>query len=101
MRVAKEEVRPGIYRHYKGGLYTVLFVAEDHETRAKQVVYVCHEKGGVTVRPMRGTPDDPDGWLDEVNLNRGVLDYRGKPFEPKYAQRFEYVGEVDEPAAPR
>lgn len=97
----KEEVRPGQYRHYKGGLYTVLFVAEHHETRAKQVVYVCHEQGGVTVRPMRGTPGDPDGWLDEVNLNRGMLDSRNLPFEPKYAQRFEYVGEVDGPAAPR
>ena len=99
--MVSEQVLPGRYRHYKGGEYTVLFVAEHHETRAKQVVYVCHEKGGVTVRPMRGTPDDPDGWLDEVNLNRGLVDSRGTPFEPKYAQRFVYVGEVDEPAAPR
>lgn len=99
--MANEDVRPGEYRHYKGGKYTVLFVAEHHETRAKQVVYVCHEHGGVTIRPVRGTPDDPDGWLDRVNLNRGLADGRGAPFAPEYVQRFEYIAEVDEPATPR
>ena len=87
----KEEVRPGLYKHYRGGLYTVLFVAEHHETRAPQVVYVCHELHSLNVRPVRGTPDDPDGWLDEVNLNRGLLDARNLPLEPKYAERFTYV----------
>ena len=91
-----DEVRAGLYAHYKGGRYTVLFIAEHHETRAPQVIYVCHETGGLNVRPVRGTPDDPDGWLDEVNVNRGMVDYRNVPLEPKYAKRFEYVGEVDE-----
>ncbi|MDT7922998.1 MAG: DUF1653 domain-containing protein [Thermus sp.] len=32
-------VRPGIYRHYKGGLYRVLFLARHSETEEAMVVY--------------------------------------------------------------
>ena len=85
-----EKVRPGKYRHYKGGTYTVLFVAAHHETRAPQVVYVCHDTGNISVRPVRGTQDDPDGWLDEVTVNSS------DPIVPRRRdQRFTYIGEVD------
>ena len=33
------ELRPGAYRHYKGGLYTVLGVARHSETHEPQVIY--------------------------------------------------------------
>lgn len=92
----KEEVRPGLYRHYKGGDYVVLFVAAHHETREPQVIYVCHKTGGINVRPVRGTKEDPDGWLDEVNLNRGLADIHGSPYEPSWVPRFTYVERVDD-----
>ncbi len=32
---------PGIYRHYKGNLYELLFIATHSETLEKVVVYKC------------------------------------------------------------
>jgi len=52
----------GVYRHYKGDLYTVLQVAEHHETREKFVVYRSHKLGNINLRPLVGTPADPDGF---------------------------------------
>ncbi len=34
-------IKPGIYRHYKGNQYKVLFEATDSETEEKVVVYQC------------------------------------------------------------
>lgn len=57
----------GIFRHYKGGLYTVLMLVEHHETRATVVIYVSHTTGKVLARLLEGTEHDPDGWMDEVD----------------------------------
>ena len=84
----KDELQPGLYQHYKGGKYTVLFVAEHHDTRAPQVIYLCHETGGFNTRPLHGTPEDPDGWLEEVNLHKGLCDARGTPIDAEWVQRF-------------
>lgn len=62
----EERVEPGVYRHYRGGLYRVLFTALHHESRRAMVVYVSMTHGSINVRPMRGTASDPDGFLDEV-----------------------------------
>lgn len=35
-------VRPGIYRHYKGGLYTVIGLANDAEPSSRSVTTVTH-----------------------------------------------------------
>lgn len=48
-------LRIGTYRHYKGGLYTVLAVAKHSETLEDLVVYVCqyhNERSHVWVRPL-------------------------------------------------
>jgi hypothetical protein len=43
----------GVFRHYKGGLYTVLFVARLSEARETEVVvYVSHTNGSIWVRPL-------------------------------------------------
>lgn len=46
--------RQGIYRHYRGGLYTVLFVARNSTNGPDEgknvVVYVSHKDGYVSVR---------------------------------------------------
>ena len=46
-------VRPGVYRHYKGGLYRVLFLARHSETEEVLVVYqALYGERGYWVRPL-------------------------------------------------
>jgi hypothetical protein len=46
-------VRPGLYRHYKGGLYRVLLVARHSETEEEMVVYQdLYGEMGYWVRPL-------------------------------------------------
>lgn len=48
-----KDFRPGIYRHFKGGLYKALFVARNSEARNEEfVVYQSLEKGLIWVRPL-------------------------------------------------
>ncbi len=54
MNDTAHEVVPGMYRHFKGGLYEVLEVATHSETLEKLVVY-RHADGtdnGLWVRPL-------------------------------------------------
>ncbi len=45
--------RPGIYRHFKGGLYEGLVVGRSSEARDKEfVVYRSIERGHVWIRPL-------------------------------------------------
>ena len=47
------DVRPGRYRHYKGGEYTVIGVARHSETEELLVVYRPeHGERGLWVRPQ-------------------------------------------------
>ena len=47
-----EEIRPGKYRHFKGGEYEVLYVAKHSETLEEMVVYrALYGERGVWVRP--------------------------------------------------
>ena len=47
-----EEIRPGIYRHFKGNLYRMLFVAKHSETQENMVVYqALYGQRGYWVRP--------------------------------------------------
>lgn len=73
---------PGLYRHYKGGLYTALGLVTHHETRQPMVKYVSHTYGGENVRPLYGWETDRDGWSDPV-----VVD-------GKSVARFTLVGEL-------
>ena len=46
------EIRRGKYRHFKGGLYEVLGVAQHSETEEEMVVYrALYGEGGLWVRP--------------------------------------------------
>lgn len=42
----------GKYTHYKGGLYEVLMIGEDSETRNPVVIYRSIHTGKVWVRPV-------------------------------------------------
>lgn len=47
-------VEPGLYRHFKGGLYRVLFTAKDSETTEETVVYqALYGNREIWVRPAR------------------------------------------------
>ena len=48
------ELKPGIYRHFKGNRYELLHVAVHSETLEPMVVYrALYGEGGVWVRPLR------------------------------------------------
>ncbi len=45
-------LRPGRYRHFKGGEYELLYLAKHSETMEEMVVYrALYGEGGVWVRP--------------------------------------------------
>ena len=47
-----EAIRPGVYRHFKGNRYRVLFTARHSETEEELVVYqALYGEGGYWVRP--------------------------------------------------
>jgi hypothetical protein len=53
MPTPPEPVRPGRYRHFKGGEYEVLGVARHSETQEWYVVYrQLYGDGGLWVRPL-------------------------------------------------
>ena len=47
-----QEIRPGIYRHFRGSRYRVLFTARHSETEEELVVYqALYGEQGYWVRP--------------------------------------------------
>jgi hypothetical protein len=59
------EFRPGKHNHHRGGQYTAICIALDHETREPMVVYVSLTHGTTCVRPLC-TPGE-DSWTDLVD----------------------------------
>jgi hypothetical protein len=58
---------PGLYIHYKGGRYLVLFTAETHKHNGDiDVAYysLTHKKH--CIRPLRRDSRNEDSWLDVV-----------------------------------
>lgn len=57
---AKETIRPGRYRHFKGGEYEVLGIARHSEDESPMVVYrPLYNDSGLWVRPA-------DMWNEKV-----------------------------------
>ncbi len=47
-----KELRPGKYKHFKGGEYELLFIAKNSETLEDMVVYkALYGEGDIWVRP--------------------------------------------------
>ena len=71
-----DEIRPGRYRHFKGGEYQVLGMAKHSETLEPMVVYrALYGEGGLWVRPAAM-------WNETVERD-------GQAF-----RRFTYMGEA-------
>ena len=69
------EIRPGRYRHYKGGEYEVIGVARHSETLEPMVVYrPLYNKTGLWVRPYAM-------FFERVDVN-GRLQSRFTPADP-------------------
>lgn len=69
------EIKPGRYRHFKGGEYQVIGLAKHSETGEPMVVYrALYGEGGLWVRPEAM-------FLDTMERD-------GKNYK-----RFEYIGE--------
>jgi hypothetical protein len=46
-------IKPGRYRHFKGGEYEVVGIARDSENQAPMVVYkALYDNGSLWVRPL-------------------------------------------------
>ncbi len=77
-QIAVQELKPGVYRHFKGNLYQVLGVAHHSETQETLVVYrALYGERGLWVRPLTM-------WNERVS--RGGYD----------GPRFSYVCEREE-----
>ncbi len=67
---ALPNLQPGVYRHFKGNEYLLLFLARHSETAEPVVVYrALYGDGGIWVRPARM-------WTEEVDRDG----YRGPRF---------------------
>ena len=66
------DILPGLYRHFKGGLYRVEGVARHSETLEEMVVYrALYGEGGLWVRPV--------AMWNETVTHEGVLQPRFAP----------------------
>ena len=64
------ELKPGIYRHFKGNLYRLEGIAKHSETLEPMVVYrALYGEGGLWVRPAHM-------WSEQVDRD----DYHGPRF---------------------
>lgn len=65
------ELKPGIYRHFKGNLYELVGIAKHSETLEPMVVYrALYGEGGLWVRPAAM-------WREQVDRDG----YRGPRFQ--------------------
>ena len=66
------DLQPGLYRHFKGNLYQLLYVAKHSETLEPMVVYqALYGEMGIWVRPAAM-------WSEHVERS----DYSGPRFYP-------------------
>ena len=73
-----EEIKPGRYRHFKGGEYEVLGLATHSETEEPMVVY----------RPLYG---ERGLWVRPAAMWNETVERDGKTF-----RRFTYLGDGEE-----
>jgi hypothetical protein len=79
-------VLPGparVHRHYKGGRYLLLAVAETHNHNGdRDAIYVSLSKGKIVTRPWVKDGRNEDAWNDVVRWPDGVERLRFTTFAP-------------------
>ena len=70
------EVKKGIYKHFKGGIYRVIGVGKHSESLDEMVVYQSVSDGGIWVRPVAM-------WDEKVERDGKIL------------SRFQYIGDEE------
>lgn len=65
-----------VYKHFKGGIYTVLMAGTDTDTLKNKVIYQSHETQTI--------------WIRDYDEFKGYKEVDGKQIK-----RFEYVGTVN------
>lgn len=74
------EIKPGIYRHFKGNLYELIGIAKHSENLEPMVVYrALYGDGGLWVRPAAM-------WTETVHR------------EGYHGPRFQFLSEADTPS---
>lgn len=87
-----KDFKPGVYEHYKGGLYTALMLVTHHETKHLYVVYVSHTTGETWLRPL--DKQGEDSWLFPVWISFGEIDQNGAE-TGSWVPRFKYLRPTD------
>lgn len=65
-------IEPGVYKHFKGDMYRVLFVALSAESSEEHVVYVSLKNGSIWTRTWREF-NEPVAWPDGTLQKRFML----------------------------
>ena len=79
-----------IHRHYKGGRYFVVAIAETHEHNGdKDVVYISLKYGKYCTRPLTRDSRAQDAWTDKVQWPDGTLRQRFIPDDEQPLDFFE------------
>lgn len=80
-----------VVRHYKGGRYTIIAVADSHEHNGDQfVIYVSHTNGRTFCRPLASNDEGVDAWDDVVTWPDGQTRQRFIP-DDHNASTLEYL----------
>lgn len=80
----------GVYRHWRGGRYTLVLVAETHLHNGDlDVVYVSHTTGSIVTRPLQRDSRDQESWNDVVAWPDMKLRRRFEPDTPELSALFE------------
>lgn len=78
-----DEIKPGLYRHFKGKEYRVLFLAQHSETREQMVVYqALYGECGIWVRPASMWNE----WVERGGVRAKRFAYLG-PYEEKQGDK--------------
>lgn len=65
-------IEPGLYTHFKGGKYRLIYLGKHSETTERVVVYQSFTTGEVWVRPLESWTG-PVVWPDGVTRQRFYL----------------------------
>ncbi|MDO9399590.1 MAG: nucleotide exchange factor GrpE [bacterium] len=79
-----EKIKKGIYRHYKGGKYCVLYLGYNSENREEVVVYQSIADNKIWVRPKKMFLSRVEIDGKKVNRFEHVSDLEVDDFEEKY-----------------